>query len=354
MATAGILALSLVIAPSDLDDPTKPQVRTVQLASFALPSAATTGALVQKIIIRSQDQAVVPVTPMVGGGGAANVIAADVASPLAIDSAIKPQEAGAATLAATAAPLAILSPLLANPFIASIVGPILLFGPLIVLVVLACPLCALFNVLSYIPSYFGIYLPVPAVAPASTATVEETATVIPTLKSDSLVADSTSGIIATAGPASAGGPIETGSADVSPPVTSTDKPTETEQGTSTESETVDEQISTDTARPTKDATEITNTDGESTGPTAASTPEPSAASESEPAKPTVRLSMHRPFVRSLIGAGERVRELLHRGNVGDRPTRTADVGGVAPSAGPSSVDDPSGDADEPSGDADGS
>jgi hypothetical protein len=93
--------------------------------------------------------------------------------------------------------LGILSPFLS--LVAPIVGPLLLFGPLIVAVILICPPCALFDVLSYIPSYFGIYLPVPALALASTAMVGETATDAPTLKSDSLVVDSAPAITATAG-----------------------------------------------------------------------------------------------------------------------------------------------------------
>jgi hypothetical protein len=86
LASAGILAVSLVVAPPELDDATKPQVRTVQLASFTLPSAATLGALLQKIIIRSQAQPVVPVAG-VAAGGAAEVSAADMKTPLAVDSA---------------------------------------------------------------------------------------------------------------------------------------------------------------------------------------------------------------------------------------------------------------------------
>ena len=232
LAGAGILAVSLVIAPPELDDATKPQVRTVQLASFALPSAATLGALLQKIIVTSQAQADVPVAGA-AAGAAAEVTAADVKTALAVDSALNPQGAGAATLAAAAAPLGlglgILSPLLANPLIASIVGPILLFGPLIVLVVLACPPCALFNVLSYIPSFFGIYLPVPALALASTAMVEEIATDAPTLKSDSLVIDSAPAITATAKSVDAvdAAPAAETVEDVSPAVISAEPEIET-------------------------------------------------------------------------------------------------------------------------------
>src|SRR5258708_30292147 len=91
LASAGILALGLVAAPPDSDG-ARTEVRAVQLAAWALPSAAHLGVLEK--LISNRAQTVLPVT-RVAVGGAADVPAvvvktptAGVTTPLPFDSAI--------------------------------------------------------------------------------------------------------------------------------------------------------------------------------------------------------------------------------------------------------------------------
>ncbi|MEO3758125.1 hypothetical protein ABGB19_07530 [Mycobacterium sp. B14F4] len=270
MASAGILALSLVVAPSEVDDAIRPEVHPVQLAYFALPFAAPPGSLLEQVLLKVQ----APV-PFTGGGdvGAAEISAATVTAPPTIDPAVDTHGAGAATLAATATPLefglsTILPPLLSLPVIGPIIGIALLFGPLIALVILACPPCALFNFLSYIPSYFGIYLPVPALPLAAAAAVEEA----PTLTSEPPSSEpATAALPASAAAPEATPPADTETADVSAKLPSD----ETARVTPTES-TEAERVPADVAP---------QTDEESTRPTAAGAPEPSAKPTGQPTTP---------------------------------------------------------------------
>jgi hypothetical protein len=325
VASAGILALGLVAAPPGVRG-AGTEVRQVQLAAFVLSPPALLGALEKFISDRAQT--VVPVTKVVADG-AADVPAALLKTPTAdettpptfdsaIDPAINPQKVDAAGLAATTTALSIPAPLLAaipEPILA-IVGITLLFGPIILLVILACPPCALFNfVTGLIQSFLIDLTPLPAVALASTATVEAIATTDPSMTSEPLLSDSAPATTKTAASADAAPASETGKADVSPTLTSTD-----------------------TVASTSDVTETAETEEESTEPTAASGREPAAsASTPEPAKASVRPATPRPVVRDSLRAGEQLSDLPHRGNGSRSTTRTAAVGDGAAEAGSPSV-----------------
>jgi hypothetical protein len=301
VVSAGILTLGLVATPPGVRGPGT-EVRQVQLAALALSPPALLGALEKFISDRAQ--AVVPVTKVVAGGAAdvpvtlVKTPTAGVTTPLTIDSAIdrptNTQMVDAAALAAPTTALSIPAPLL------PIIGPILLFGPIIVLVILLCPPCALFNFLTFtIPSLFIPFAPLSAVSAVSFATVEAIATTDPSLTNESPLSDSAPATTKTAASADARPASETGKADVSPLVTSTDS----EQVTSA-----------------KDLTETVEADEVSTGPAAISASErPARASTSEPAKPAERAATPRPVVRDSLGAGKQLSNLPHRGN-GGRPT----------------------------------
>lgn len=339
VASAGILTLGLVIAPPDSNS-ARTEVRAVQLAGLAMPPPAYLGALEK--FISDQAQTVVPVTKA-AAGGTTDIATTVVNTPLTFDSAIDPaissRQVNDAALAATTADL--------NPTTNPILEIIYFFTfavPVAFVLFVVAPLVGLWQ---YILGVLGI----PATASTVAVDVPETAgyaNTVPPVTTDPLLSDSDPVTTATAGAADAAAATEADKAGVSPPVTSTDTPTETEQVKSTESETVDEQISTDTATSPKDASEIADTDEESTGPTPASAPEPSAASESEPAKPTVRPTTHRPVVRSLLGAAEPVRDQPRRGKGSQSTIRAADSGDQAATTGPSSADDQSGGGDDDS------
>ncbi len=325
VASAGILALSLVAAPPDVND-ARTEARAVQLAAFALPPAASPAALLEKYI-SNQARTVVPATPVVGSG-AADITTAVAASPLTFDSAMAPvmnrQQVNNAALAATNTAFdlgAILGRLIDNP----IVGPVVLVGTLLFGFLVVLPVeFFIETVYEAIAKVFGLppTLPLPGTV---SATVEANATTAPTLTSGRPLSDSASVGTATGGPVDAAPATETGKADVSPPVMSTGTTTRTKQR------------STDTATSTKDVTETAKTDEASTGPTAAGAPEPLAsASTSGPAKPTVRPARPRPVVRGSLGVGEQLRDLPHRGN-GGHPTTPIAAGRGAATAGPSSV-----------------
>jgi hypothetical protein len=181
LSSAGVLALSLVTGPSDMGAETESEATTVRLASFAMPFAPSPGSLLEKVVLTTRVPAPVQND---GGVGEVDLSAARLTETSRAELTVSPQEVGTATLAATANPLglvfnSILTPLLALPVIGPIIGITILFGPLIVLVVLACPPCALINFLSYIPAFFGIYLPVPAIPFAATANLVEEAALMP-------------------------------------------------------------------------------------------------------------------------------------------------------------------------------
>jgi hypothetical protein len=83
IASAGILALSLVTAPPHVNV-ARTEVRAVQIAAFALPPAA----LLEKFM-GNQAQTVLPVIPVVGGG-AADIITADITNKLPFVQPVKP------------------------------------------------------------------------------------------------------------------------------------------------------------------------------------------------------------------------------------------------------------------------
>jgi uncharacterized membrane protein YgcG len=327
-ASAGILALSLVAAPPDFHG-ARTEVRAVQLATFALPSAAPSGALLEKFI-SNHAQSAVPVAG-VAAGSAADIATAIGTTPLALDPATDPainrQQVNNAALAPTTTAYDWTQDPILGPIISFALG-VLLVLPAAVLVVLACSVCALFNVVSsWIRSIFADLTPLPAASGASTATADPSATTTRTSTSDPRLSNSVPATATTAGPANAAPAIKIGKADVSPPVTSTDTPTRTKQVTST-----------GTATSMEDVTETVETNEASTGPTAVNAPQPSAgAFTSGPAKPTVRPATPRPAVRGSLGVGEQLRDLPHRGNGVHPTTQTAAAGHGAATAGSSSV-----------------
>ena len=358
VASAGILAVGLVVAPPDVRG-ARTEVRQVQLTTLALSPPALLGAL-EKLIATRADT-VVPVVPVAQvAGSAADIPAAVVKTPTAgestphtfgaaTDPATNPHSVDVAALAPTTTALEIPAPLLAaipEPILA-IVGIALLFGPIILLVILACPPCALFNFLTFtIPSLFIPFAPLSAVAEVSTASVEAIATA-PTLASDPMLSNSAPGSATTGGPADGARPGKIGKPDPSPQVTSL------------EPATGNEQLSTDPASPTKDLSETAKADEASAGSTAGGAPGPSAnESAPEATKPSVRRATPRSVVRDSLLVGEQPRGLSHRGNGGHSTPRTGAVDDGAATAGPSSTADNSsagGDssaADSPGGDPD--
>ena len=373
LASAGILALGLVAAPSDSNG-ARTEVRAVQLAALGLPPAAHLGAL-EKF---SSDQArtVVHVTK-IAADGAADIPPSVVKTPTAaettlltfdsaIDPAISSQQVNDAALAATTADWNPTTDPILGPIV-SFFGGLLLFLPVAVLVILACPPCALFNVITGLIQSFLIDLtPVPAVAAPFTATAQANATNAPTLTSDPQLSDSARVNNAPLGiPAASAG--DTAQLDISQQTTPTsgkqtsdtdqvtaandevtdqtkskgaietdqtkskgaietdqtpskDTAIETDQTLSTGTTTGTQKMSTDTATSTKDVAETAEADERSAGPTAASAPEPSpGASTSKRVKPAVRPATPRHVVRDSLGVGEQLRDRPHRPNSG-RPT----------------------------------
>jgi hypothetical protein len=339
VASAGVLAVGLVLAPPDVRG-ARTEVRQVQLTTLALSPPALLGALEKLIGTRAAKAA---------AGGAADIPAAVVKTPTAgestpptfgaaTDPATNPHSVDVAALAPTTTALEIPAPLLAaipEPILA-IVGIALLFGPIILLVILACPPCALFNFLTFtIPSLFIPFAPLSAVAEVSTASVEASATNAPTLAGDPELSDSAPPPVPPAGAANGARPAKAGKPDASPHVTST------------EPATGNEELSTDTVTSTTDVTETAKADEESTVRAAGSAPRLSANdSAPEATKPTVRRATPRSVVRGSLGVGEQLRGLPHRGKGGHRNTETGDG---AATAGPSSAADNSSTGGDSSG-----
>jgi hypothetical protein len=341
------------VVPPDVDV-SRNEIRAVRVAAHTLPSAAFLGA-VEKFI-RNQANTVVPITQ--AGTGAADIPAAFVktstagaptsfTSDSAIDPATNTQKGEAAGLEPTAALLA--EPILPalGPFLALLnPGVLLLFGPLIVLVVLACPPCALFNFLTFtLPSLFIPFAPLSAAAAPLAATAELATD--PALSANEGRGDDV--------PAAEGG-----KSDVSPQVTLVDKRTPTEQGTRNEAATETEQTPEEAVEPAPGDAEMVEAEEVSAEPAAVDTSEPEVgAPESEPTNPAVRPTP-RPVVRESLKAGKQLSEQSHPGNSGRTINRdaakyepttaesaspassTADV----PSGGSGSSGDSSGDAGE--------
>jgi hypothetical protein len=314
VASAGILAVSLVAVPPD-SRTARIEARSLQLTAVAVPQSVYVSALEK--FISNRVAAVVPAGPAV------HVVAQDVttavgAASLAVNSTTDPathrQQAGATALAATPTAVSIPAPLAP---LAGIIGIALLFGPIILLVILACPICAIVNELSYLPSFFGIYLPHPALAQASTAAVESEATTDRSLTSYLPSDDAGPGTTAEDVDATPAVPRKKGT--VSQRTTSTTDVTETAtvQDLSTETEAVTEAS--------------TATD-----------------STSEPTKPKVRPSAPRPVVRESLEASEQQPGRPHR--VKGSKTATA-VDKADESEKPSTAGDSPAKGDSPDGDA---
>jgi len=323
VAGAGILASSLVVVtPPDADGATT-EVRAVQFAAFALPSPTPLGALLENFVSK-QAQTVRPVAP-VSASGVPDLpprVLVRVVPPSASlaqetraiaeptnDPAINNQGVSNTALAATSTAFdlnSILAPIL------PIIGPILLFGPIIALVVLACLPCAVVNVVtSLIRSILIDLTPVPTAAT--------------TLTTDSLLSISEPVTAAEAGPADAAPAVELGKTDDSPPATSTGA-------------TRREQKSTDTERVT--STRVTTTAQEvepATAPSAGGGLEPADGAAPEREKPNMRPAKPRPVARDSLDVSDSldlrdsldVRDLARRGKAGNPTTRT-DVGGDGP------------------------
>jgi hypothetical protein len=291
VASAGILTLGVVTATPDVHD-ARSEVRAVRLAASALhPVTPPRQILVE--IVGIQPHTAPPVALMrrsTADYTAVTTPTERVTIPLKVESAIdgvpKSQTVGADPLAATAVIpglFEILGPFINNP----IVGPIVLFGTIIAVVILACPPCALFNFLTFsIPSLFIPFAPLSAVAAVSTATVDASSTIAPDTSPPST--DSAPATMTTAGPPDAVAAGETRKADIALPSTSTNPETESDQ------------MSTDATTSTTEVAEAAELEASSTEPTTASAPEPSASgSTSEPARPAGRTETPRPVRDSL-------------------------------------------------------
>jgi len=346
VAGAGILALGLVVVTPDFNH-ARTEVRHVQLTALALPSPAQWRALGE--FLHDQDQSVPPVKGTVGGtadvpGAAAKLPTEGGTTAGTLDSAIDPapntQTLGVAALAEPTAAASILDPILGivSPILGLLLNPgaLLLFGPIILLVVLACPPCAIFNfVTGLIGSFLVDLAPVAAVAAAPVATFEAKATGT-TMTDEPVLSD----VSTTATAAER-------SSDASRAPNSK-KPDELPA----ESAAQDEQTSAETVTSTKDVTETVKTDEVSTDSTAASAAEPSASDDaSAPAKPKARLETPRPVVRDSLGSDEQRPGLGHRGNAS---VKTESSSAAKSSADTSSTEGKSSGDDSSGGDASGS
>ena len=229
VVSAGILALGLVIATPDSDD-MKSEVHAVQLAAYARNPALPSAAQLKRLIGNHAQnfEFVIPVTK--DGADTTGAIATVTRTPPAgatAESGTDPdatlQRVGNATLAATPNPLAISGGIFAP--VVAVVGILLLFGPLIVLVILACPICAIVNELSY-------FLPLPtlplAAAAVPTAKVEGEATSTPELTDEPVINKVSASLAATEEPADAQPVVKPRKADVASPTASTEPATEHE------------------------------------------------------------------------------------------------------------------------------
>jgi len=342
VASAGILALGLVVVTPDFHS-ARTEVHAVQLTTLRL-EAAQMDALEK--FIGNHAEAIRHVSEVVAGGAAdipatlLKTLDLGVSNPKTVDSvndpAINSQSLEAAALAEPLAAVSLLDPILGIvvPILGLLLNPqaLLLFAPIILLVVLACPPCALFNFVGGIISSFLIDLvPVAAVAAAPLATFEAKAT-DPTL-TDEPVRNDVSSTAATTNPSA--------DAPSGPKAKKSDESV-------TERATENEQTSTETATTSKKPTEIAKTEESTKGPSAAT---------SEEAKPTPR-----PVVRRSLDASEPSSDLLHRGNGGRSATKASAIGDEttavgSSSAAPSSASSTSGDSsdsDSSGGEASGS
>lgn len=158
---AGVLVLALVVAPPDAT------------AEREAPRA------VQPTVLTFSPAAAITALQRFAGPSAAERLGVQISPQNQSDTGTV-QRLVAAPTAALALPTpgdvigTLFGPLLRNPVIAPILGPIILFGPIIALVILACPPCALVNFIGGIIRSFLIELAPVGIA-AATATVEPVA-----------------------------------------------------------------------------------------------------------------------------------------------------------------------------------
>ena len=202
IASAGILALSLVPAPPDVRG-ARVDIAAVRLADVAWPSAAVSTALVETFI-SDQARKLVPVTAA-ATAGATDITAGGVATPFTVNSAInqpiKPERVDAVAPSATtsAAGLAAIPEALLP-----IIGPIILFGAIAFGFLVVLPVewfvGTVYEALKKVfPGLPPLHLPGTVSAPA-----DANATIVPTLTSGSQLSSSTRGDDVSDAPVTAG------------------------------------------------------------------------------------------------------------------------------------------------------
>ena len=363
IATAGIIAWALVVVPPDVNDVTR-EVRSVQLAAFPLPRIAPSAGVVLPRLAGNDARTGVPVVELVAvdpADIAAGVVTIPNAGPTTLlkrDAGSNPQMVDAGALAAPTAALSIPEPLL------PILGPLILFGPIIALGLLILPFNLPAVITFYVQSTILYITDFLSGAAFSASTLAVAAN--PSVAIDGLVSGPVSLTTATARDAA---PVaETGEPDASPPAAFSDAPTNavpinSEDAPSAEPATEAEQISKDPAAEAE--TEAVEVAEPSTEPAVATEPavsgEPAkspapsadvATSEPEPVKAAERRATPRPVVRESLKVGDRLRERTAAADHGakraeSKPAETAPA--TTPSADGDSADRASGgEGDNPS------
>ena len=307
VASAGILALGLVVVTPGFDG-ARTEVRAVELAARTLPTAAERWDAQLREFISNHTARVVTDGGVADGSAAVvNTSTTDGRAQLTVESKTDPaiigQSVEAAALVAPTAAVSILDPILGIviPILGLLTNPgaLLLFGPIILLVILACPPCAVFNFFTGIISSFLVDLvPVPALAAATTAMVEGT-TMDTRLTDQNVVSD---------GPSAAATPKP--AADTSP----APKSKKLDQS-STEGGTENEQTATE---PVKGVTETAAAQRASAVQVTVKDTE-SAADASHSTKPADHPETPRPVKRDSLGA-DKTSDPSHRGNGGRAAT----------------------------------
>lgn len=307
-AGAGILAVGVVAAPPDPHS-ARTEVRAVQLTASVWPGAATLTAL--EHFVSQQAQTVLPAGKRLAAGGTTTP-GVTVSNPtggvpsLKLGSAADSQTADAATLAEPAALSASAVPSALTPLL-GFVAVLILFAPLIIGVILLCPICAVINELSYF---------IPGVSPvgALAATSEISAPAVETA--------TFAGDVTTGEPADAAPPTDPGKKD--------DFPKGTSNGKRTHGDAVTEEKRATAKETTGNATEAKKDVTEAEDASEANTPEPS-------------LSAPKPEKGAERGS--------HRGEDGHQTTRSvAAAGGTSATDGSSSPGPSHGNGNHPSGD----
>jgi len=351
LASAGILALSLVVAaPPDVNG-ARTEVRAVQFAAFALPPSASAGAILEKLISH-QAQTVVPVTSVVDA--AADITTAIVTTPRTfvrveqptgspthaiddtaqsvIDRAMTSQQVNNAA----AVPTTDLSWLvnLAALLPPSLQGVFFFFVAVPVFAVVIFVTSAVNVVLGALGLPLLPNVPDPPFGPAPpiSTTLAPTVGTNPLLANPAAVEPHTAATTVEA--ASAAG---TGRTDLSGRATADQTVAVTEQPTPTQEPVA---VTSIADRLALMGTEAAEEKAAAATPTPTGAAQPSAersagASTPEPAKPARRPGTPRPVVRGPVGvSGQQLRGLLHRDEVDQPTSQTAREGDRAP-AGPS-------------------